>query len=202
MPAVVGDIVAMGLNVAQAIQAKKDKEVAQKAASSAANTIKGIKETNPFAAVQVPTLGFNLAQQNIDRGVKSALQATKGAGAEGVIGAVPGIVQAGNEAALNLASQANETAYNRDLYSAQNQAAINQRKADREQVTAESELIGAQTAAQNAQQNKVNAITGAVEGGIGLAGNLYALSPLYKKSKEKPAPGSENDPWKFFYTGT
>jgi hypothetical protein len=178
---VAGGLAGMGMNIGQAVKAKKDKEKAQQAASRAAAEIKSIKEQNPFEQVQVPTLGFELAQQNIDRSMQSAIGATKGAGAEGVIGAIPGVLQAGNEAALNLAAQAGEAKYQRDAAQATAQSYINQRATDRKAELGLLDLQGAQSAAAEADARRAAAITGAVESGIGLAGDIYSSTPLYKR---------------------
>jgi hypothetical protein len=184
---VAGGVAGLGMNVAQAIKAKKDKESAQKAAKMASAALKGVKEQDAFAQVQVPTLGYELAQQSMDRSTKGAMEAARGAGAEGVIGATGSILQAGNEAALNLAAQAGETAFNRDLYQAQNKAAIEQRRATREADIYATELTGAQQAAADAQATRNAAITGAVETGIGLAGDIYGATNLYKKQNDRAA---------------
>ena len=121
MPAVTTAIAAgsalagMGMSIGQAVQAQKAKKVAQGAATAAANQIKGIKESNAFSSVQVPTLGFDLAQQGIDRTAASALGVAQGAGAEGVIGATGSINQGVKDSELELASQANQVAMQRDF---------------------------------------------------------------------------------------
>lgn len=177
---IAGGVAGLGMNVADAIKSQKAKQSAQQAATKAAAQLKGIKEQDAFAQVQVPTLGYELAQQTTDRATKAAMEAARGAGAEGVIGATGSVLQAGNEAALNLASQAGEAAFQRDLYQAQNKAGIEQRKALRESDIYSSELAGAQQAAADAQARKDQAITGAIETGIGLAGDIYSATPLYK----------------------
>lgn len=178
---VAGGVAGLGMNIAEAIKAKKAKESAQQAASKAAAQLKGVKEQDVFGQVQVPTLGYELAQQSIDRSSKAAMEAARGAGAEGVIGATGGILQASNEAALNLAAQAGETAFQRDLYQAQNKAGIEQRRAEREALMYGDELAGAQQAAADAQDRRNAAIYGAVQTGIGLAGDIYSTTPLYKR---------------------
>jgi hypothetical protein len=184
---IAGGVAGLGMNVAQAVKAKKDKESAQKAASAASAALKGIKEQDAFAQVQVPTLGYELAQQSMDRSTKGAIEASRGAGAEGVIGAIPGILQAGNEAALNLSAQAGETAFQRDLYQAQNKADIEQRRAAREEGIYNDELTGAQQAAADAQTARNLAITGAVESGTGLVGDIYDSTRLYNQQNNKAA---------------
>jgi hypothetical protein len=181
---IAGGVGGLAMNIAQAQQAKKAREDARKAAKMASDALKGVKEQDAFAQVQVPTLGYELAQQSMDRSTKGAMEAARGAGAEGVIGATGSILQAGNEAALNLAAQAGETAFNRDLYQAQNKAAIEQRRATREADIYATELTGAQQAAADAESNRNTAITGAINTGIGLAGDIYGATNLYKKQNK------------------
>jgi hypothetical protein len=171
----------IAMSIADAVKAQKAKEQAQKAAAQAAAKITGIKELDAFGKVQVPTLGYELAQQSADRATKGAMEAARGAGAEGVIGATGSILQASNEAGLNLAAQAEQTQFQRDLYQAQNKAGIEQRKAERESLMYGDELAGAQQAAADAQARKDLAITGAINTGIGLAGDIYGSTNLYKK---------------------
>lgn len=177
---IAGGAAGLGMNIADAIKAQKAKGQAQKAAAQAAANLKGIKEQDAYGSVQVPTLGYELAQQSTDRATKGAMEAARGAGAEGVIGATGGILQASNEASLNLAAQAGETKLQRDLYQAQNKSEIEQRRAQREQDIYDAELTGAQQAAADAQARKDLAITGAIESGIGLGGDIYSSTDLYK----------------------
>ena len=176
----------MGVSAVQAVKANKDKKAAAQAASQAAQNIANIKEINPFNQVQVPTLGFELAQQGIDRASMSALSASQGAGAEGVIGGVSNLVQGVKGAELDLAAQANEAAYNRDVAEATAQGGINQRQADRTADVETLRLQGAQAAQAQAEKNKQTAITGmfntATEGAGILAG---AQTGAYKMSETK-----------------
>lgn len=179
---IAGGVAGLGMNIAEAVKAKKAKEQAQQAASKAAAQLKGVKEQDVFGQVQVPTLGYELAQQSTDRATRGAMEAARGAGAEGVIGATGSILQASNEAALNLAAQAEQTQFQRDLYQAQNKAGIEERRAMRESEIYGTELAGAQQAAADAQARRDAAITGAVQTGIGLAGDIYSSTPLYKRT--------------------
>lgn len=184
--AVAGGVAGLGLNIADAIKAQKAREQAQKAAAQAAAKLTGIKELDAFGSVQVPTLGYELAQQTTDRATKGAMEAARGAGAEGVIGATGNILAQANEQALNVAKEQGETKLQRDLYQAQNKAEIEQRRAQREQDIYSSELSGAQQAAADAQARKDAAITGAIESGIGLAGDIYSSTDLYKSLNPDP----------------
>ena len=174
----------MGMSAAQAIQANKEKKTAAKAATDAAQQIANIKELNPFNQVQVPTLGFELAQQGIDRSAMSALSATQGAGAEGVIGGVGNIMAATGQNELELAARANEAKYQRDVNEAEAQSGINQRQAARTEDLQYSKLTGAQKAQAQAQANKNAAISGMFESAIAGADVLAgAQTGAYKMPK-------------------
>lgn len=180
----------MGVSAAQAVKANKDKKAAAQAASQAAQNIANIKEINPFNQVQVPTLGFELAQQGIDRAAMSALSASQGAGAEGVIGGVSNLVGGIKGAELDLAAQANEAAYNRDVAEATAQGGINQRQADRTFDLEAYRLEGAQAAQAQAEKNKQAAITGMFESATAGAGVIAgAQTGAYKMSPKDKALG-------------
>lgn len=170
------------MSVADAIKAQKARDSARQTASKVVAQMKSVKEQDVFGQVQVPTLGYELAQQSADRATKGAMEAARGAGAEGVIGATGAILQASNEAGLNLAAQADQTQFQRDLYQAQNKAGIEERRAIRESEMYGAELAGAQQAAADAQARIDLGITNAINTGIGLAGDMYSLTPLYKRT--------------------
>ena len=185
MPAVttVLAVAGIGMSAAQYIQAQKQQKAAQAAATQAANTIAGMKESNPFAAVQVPTLGFDLAQQGIDRQTAASVNALQGAGAEGVIGGIGNVVQNNNQAELQLAADANSAAYQRDVNEANAQTDINTRKIGRDTNLQLSKLEGAQKASAQAQENKNAAVAGMVgSAGTALSSGVEA-SKLYKTQK-------------------
>jgi hypothetical protein len=69
-----------GANALQAIQSQKQMKFAAQARSQAIEQLKGIKEFNPYKAVQVPTLGFNLAQQSKAQAMQQGVNALQGAG--------------------------------------------------------------------------------------------------------------------------
>lgn len=177
----------IGMNIGQMVQANKQAKAAQQNAAEAAKQIENLKEVNALSQVQVPTLGFDLAQQGIDRYTQAALSSAKGAGAEGVIGSVGQIGQVQNEQELNLAAQANEMKYQRDMAEAEAQQGINQRRVGRLNDLEQARLEGAQLAAYNAQNKKVAAIQGIMGSAGTLAGALgnpeTGLIPLYQKKK-------------------
>ena len=152
----------MGMNIGQAVKANKQAKAAGQAATAASQQLKGIKEQNAFAQVQVPTLGFEMAQQGIDRSTQAALGAVQGAGAEGVIGGVGQIMGATGEAEMGLAAQAGEAKLQRDMAQAGAGADIEKRRAEREESIYTDELTGAQQAKSAAETARTEAISGAI----------------------------------------
>lgn len=185
MAAVTGTIVALGglgLSAAQAIKANKDMKTASQAAAKAAGELKNIKEFNAFKQVQVPTLGFELAQQSQAQATTQAMQSLQGAGAEGVIGGVGNVLQAGNEQALNLAAQAGQAQYQRDMAQAEAEQGIQARQQEREYMIGTNELQSAQMQRASAEERKNAAIEGMfTSAGTALTSGSKALD-LYKKN--------------------
>lgn len=181
-----------GMSIAQADKAKKQAKAAGQAATAASQQLRGIKEQNAFAQVQVPTLGFEMAQQGIDRSTQAALGAVQGAGAEGVIGGVGQIMGATGEAEMGLAAQAGEAKLQRDMAQAQAGADIEMRRGIRESDIYGTELIGAQAAKAAAETAKTEAI-GAAVGSLGTAaGSFGKLIGAGYKSTTPTAPLMKN----------
>lgn len=182
MAAVTGTIIALGglgLSAAQAIKANKDMKTASQAAQKAAGELKNIKEFNAFKQVQVPTLGFELAQQGQAQATTQAMQSLQGAGAEGVIGGVGNVLQAGNEQALNLAAQANQAQYQRDMAQAEAEQGIQARQQEREYMIGTNALQSAQMQRASAEERKNAAIEGMFSSaGTALTSGAGAV-PLY-----------------------
>ena len=172
----------VGMSVNQAVQADKERKKAQQAASAAANRMKNIKEENAFKNIEMPTLGFELAQQSADRAMMSGIQSVQGAGAEAVIGALPGMMQVGSEQQLQLAAQANEAQMGLDITKAEAQQGANMRNTMAEREMELYRLEGAQGAAAQAQANKQAGIAGAVQG-LGSAAQYAGLSAALYKNK-------------------
>ena len=105
-------------------------------------------------------MGFDLAQQSQAQATTQAMQSLQGAGAEGVIGGVGNVLQAGNEQALNLAAQAGQTQYQRDMAQAEAEQGIQGRKAERDFYAGMNELQSAQMQRSAAEERKNAAIEG------------------------------------------
>jgi hypothetical protein len=164
MAAVTSTLVALGgvgLSAAQAIKANKDMKQASSAADLAKQQLKQIKETNPFKAVQTPMLGFELAQQQQSQREAQMVGALEGAGAEGIIGGIGQVAQAGNEQDLQLAAQANQAQYSRDMAQAQAESGIEARKAERDFTAGLGEVQEQNMRRYEAASNRNAAIEGA-----------------------------------------
>jgi hypothetical protein len=182
----------MGMSIGQAVKANKQSKAAGQAAAAASQQLRGIKEQNMFAQVQVPTLGFEMAQQGIDRSTQAALGAVQGAGAEGVIGGVGQIMGATSEAEMGLAAQAGEAKLQRDMAQAEAGYGIESRRAEREAKIYGDELTGAQAARAAAETAKTEAI-GAAVGSLGsAAGSFGGLIGAGYKSTTPTAPLMKN----------
>ena len=182
MAAVTGTIVALGglgLSAAQAIKANKDMKAASQAAQKASQELKNIKEFNAFKQVQVPTLGFELAQQSQAQAATQAMQSLQGAGAEGVIGGVPGLVAATNQQSLDLAAQANQAQYQRDMAQAEAEQGIQGRKAERSYMIGTNELQSAQMQRAASEERKNAAIEGMFSSAGGALTSIAGAVPLY-----------------------
>ena len=176
-------IAGLGMGAAQFISSQNAQKKANQAAAKAADDYSKITEQNPWSAVQVPTLGFDLAQQGIDRQTAASVNALQGIGAEGVIGGIGTVAAQNNQSELELAAQANELEYQRNAYQAEAQSKINERKVGREEGLISSRISGAQAASAQAQANKNSAIAGMV-GSLGSAvSSGITGSDLYKTQK-------------------
>ena len=105
----------------QAIAANKRRKEADFAAKDAAAKLRNISETDYSAGLQVPTMGYDLAQEGVQQQVATGVEALQGAGAAGVIGGLPTLTQQSNQANLELGADLQNQEYQRDLMRAQTQ---------------------------------------------------------------------------------
>jgi len=191
MAAVTSTLVALGgvgLSAAQAIKANKDMKKAASQYGMAQDQLKKIKETNQFKGVQVPRLGFELAQQGQDQQTQQAIAALQGTGAEGIIGGIGQLVGAGNEAYLQQAAQANQTQFQRDMAQAEAGQGIEARRANREFEIGSQEAMDANMRRAQSESNRNTAI-GSAFSALGTAGtDIDKMIGVYgdkKKDKNK-----------------
>jgi hypothetical protein len=161
----------------QAIAANKRRKEAEFSAKDAAAKLRGISETDYSAGLQVPTMGYDLAQEGIQQQVATGVQALQDAGAAGVIGGIPTLTEQSNRANLELGADLQQQEYQRDMFRAQNRQAIDQRRVGRELETGLSEVQSAQLAASENRQIANQAVGDMV-------GAAFLGNEQYLKSKE------------------
>jgi hypothetical protein len=170
----------------QAIAANKRRKEADFAAKDAAAKLRNISETDYSAGLQVPTMGYDLAQEGVQQQVATGVEALQGAGAAGVIGGLPTLTQQSNQANLELGADLQNQEYQRDLMRAQTRQQIEGRKVGREVGIATGELEGAQLAASENRQIANQAI-GAGLGALQLGyGQYLEGKPLYDAQRSAP----------------
>jgi hypothetical protein len=164
-------LASLGMSAYQGFKGAQASSAANKAAEQAAEQALRIREENKFASLKVPTLGTELAQQNIQAQQASTLRALQESGAAGVLGGLTGLGQQSQAQNLQLAAQADEMQYQRDMAQAQNAQQIEQGRMQREFAMNQAKLGGAQAAAAEGRQQ----VNTAIAGGLGALSNLATL---------------------------
>lgn len=177
----VATAISLGLAAAggikQAIDASNAKAAADDAATQEANKLARINEADKFKSLQVPTLGLELAQQNLQADQANQLRGLQDIGAAGVLGGLTAMNQQGRAQDLQLANQANQMQSQRDVAQAQNAQQIEQNRAQREAALAQSRLQGAQVAGAQAQSAEQAAYTGLAQNAM----NALFMNEYFKK---------------------
>jgi hypothetical protein len=153
---------------------------ATQASALAKQQLKQVKETNPFKALQVPTLGLEMAQQQQSQREAQMVGALQGTGAEGVLGGIGQLAAAGNEQDMALAAQADKAQYDRDMAQAEAQLGIGARQAERDFKVGLGEVQEQNARLAQAKEDRNSAITGAVGFAGDMAGNLDDMIGLYR----------------------
>ena len=166
----------LALNAYQTYQGVQQEEAAAKSAADIGAQQKMLAEQNRVAGVQVPQLGYQLAQESGAQRTANQVQALQGAGAAAVLGGLPGVGQQGTAQDLQLAAQLDQAKYERDTFVAQQEQAMQARKVAQQNDFLSSQLQGAQMARAQGQANVNAGITGA-------AGTLGALAVQYDKTR-------------------
>ena len=190
MPAVTSIIAAAGAaaSAGQAVAANQRRKKDEAAAKEAASRLRGLTETDYSAGLQVPTMGYDLAQEGIQQQAASGLQALQETGAAGVLGGVPSMVQAGNQANQELSADLQQAEYNRDLYRSQNRQGIEGRRMEREFELGDSELYGAQMSALQNKQMVNQGVAGAFSGLTSMGESIAENQALYKNQAKAETP--------------
>jgi hypothetical protein len=179
---ILGGIAAAGA-ATNIIQGANAKAQANKAASAAAQSIAQMEEADRFRNLQVPTLGLEMAQQNVQARQAQQLEGLRDIGAAGVLGGLTAINTQGQAQDLALAAQAQEVQYARDFAQAQNAQAIEQRNIARQNALEQQRLLGAQGAAAYGQQQINTGIQGLAQTAGSVMAQSLANKPLYGDTK-------------------
>jgi hypothetical protein len=185
MGAITAAVIAAGGSAYSIIQGAKAKRDADQAAAKAAQSIAQMQEADKFRNLQVPTLGLEMAQQNVQARQAQQLEGLRDIGAAGVLGGLTALNTQGQAQDLALAAQAQEAQYARDFAQAQNAQAIEQRRMGREAGLEQQRLTGAQAASAYGQSQINAGITGLAQ----TAGNI-----LTQSLKDKPLFGDKKTP--------
>jgi hypothetical protein len=161
----------------QAVNAMNEKAQAEKALAVSSQNAARINEsqTNQLTSLKVPTLGTQIAQQNLQSQQAGTLQSLKEGGANTLLGGIPLLGQQAREQNLGLAANADQMAYDRDLMVKRQDQAIQDAKVNRAYDLEMNRMQGAQTAIA-ANQNAFNESVG---GAFQFLGDLDTMK-IYK----------------------
>ncbi len=183
----------LGMSAYEAIKANRDMKKAQADANQALTQYQNITRPNAFAALQAPdvsSLAYDRNQRMMAQGAETLAQT----GAEGAIGGVANMLQAGQEANLQAAQDQAQMNYERDVRRATEQADIfagqEQRQAD---------VAGWKAGdAMSRRNDAVDARNAAIEGMFGSALNAIGFAKqdfypdtgryLYKQDEQQFTP--------------
>jgi hypothetical protein len=168
-------------SASQMIQGANAKAQADQAASNAANQLAQLAEADRYKALQVPTLGLELAQQNVQARQAQQLQGLKDIGAAGVLGGATALGLQGQQEDLQLAAQAQQAQFQRDYLQAENAQRIEANRIARQSGLEQSRLQGAQTAASQAQAMQQAGLQGLASTAGQFAVESFKNQPLYEK---------------------
>jgi hypothetical protein len=181
-------LASLGMSAYQGFKGAQASAAATSAAEQAAMDAKRISEQDKFASLQVPTLGTELAQQNIQAQQANTLRALQESGAAGVLGGLTGLGQQAQAQNLQLAAQADQMQYQRDMMQAQNAQQIEQGRMQREFAMNQAKLAGSQQAAAEGRQQ----VNTAISGGLSALSNAATLQAYRDINAPKTPPANLN----------
>jgi hypothetical protein len=181
---ILGGIAAAGA-ATSIIQGANAKAEANQAAGKAAQSIAQMQEADRFRNLQVPTLGLDMAQQNVQARQAQQLQGLQDIGAAGVLGGLTALNTQGRAEDLALSAQAQQAQYARDVAQAENAQAVEQRNLARQANLEQQRLLGAQGAAAAGQQQINSGIQGLAQTAGSVMAQSLANKPLYGDQASK-----------------
>lgn len=181
---------AIGLGIAaagsayQIYQGEQAKDEASKAAEQASAKLAGVTEANEFQDLEIPTLGLDMAQENIQARQQADLQLLREGGANTVLGGLTASSENARKADLEMASEAQKAQYQRDLALKQNAQQLESNRVQRQFGMYGNELAGAQTARAEGAALSGAGLSGIIN--VGLQGASMATGGFGgAKGKEK-----------------
>lgn len=163
----------------------KEREAAR-AAEKAFNTMMSTKETDYYAGLQTPTLGYDLATQAGLQSQAAGIQALQGAGAAGVIGGVTALAGQEADRTLQLAAQLQSDQAAVERLKAQGQQGIAAREFNKQLDLQESQLEGARLEQLIQQRRRGEAAAGMTETITGGLTEYLGSKPLYPAGVQYP----------------
>ena len=193
----VATAISLGLAAAgsayQMIQGANAKSQADQAASNAANQLAQLAEADRFKSLQVPTLGLELAQQNIQARQAGNIQALQEGGASTVLGGLTKVGLQAQAEDLALAAQGQQAQYERDFAQAENAQRIEANRIARQSGLEQSRLQGAQQASAQGLAAQNAGIAGLASTAGQFAVEAFKNKPLYDQTKLNVGqPGTKN----------
>jgi len=183
----VATAISLGLAAAgsayQMIQGANAKSQADQAASNAASQLAQLAEADRFKSLQVPTLGLELAQQNIQARQAQEMQVLQDIGAAGVLGRTTALNVQGQKEDLALAALGQQAQYDRNLAQAENAQRIEANRIARQSGLEQSRLQGAQLGASQGQAERNAGIAGLASTAGQFAVESFKNKPLYDQTK-------------------
>ena len=178
-------------SASQMIQGANAKAQADQAASNAANQLAQLAEADRYKSLQVPTLGLELAQQNVQARQAQQLQGLRDIGAAGVLGGATAAGLQAQQEDLQLAAQAQQAQFQRDYLQAENAQRIEANRIARQSGLEQSRLQGAQAAASQAQAMQQAGLAGLASTAGQFAVESFKNQPLYDTATNL-TPGTKN----------
>lgn len=173
----------------QYFQGREKQKEADLAAQRAAAKLAGIEEADEVSGLQVPTLGAELARQELGQQFATSVSAAQSAGAAGVLGGIPSLANLGADKALDIAAQLDALEKQRDQFVAQQLQARASREVSAERQLVGMELTGAQQASAAARMQQQQAGQAALSA-VGDTAALYIKNkPLYDLAENKGTGG-------------
>jgi hypothetical protein len=168
---------AIALAGLQALKSSQAQATANNATEKFVQKYQGLSEVNKIASLKVPTLGTNLAKQNLEQKVANQIGVLQQGGATTVLGGMPSVARQAQEENLQLAAQADEMQYQRDAAVAQQEQNIETNRLNREAGLLQSQIAGSQAARAEAATDYNTGVGGIIEG----LGGMSELA-AYKKA--------------------